>query len=302
MDQFLHNYDSAYPGFFISFEYLDIASYVLFAIMILELIFDFFTNQKRDYRETASNFLVGLSYEFFNHLFSRTLIAIGLFSLINLQIKPIPIFFYTWPIAILAADFSYYWAHRLEHRSRIFWAHHSVHHSSTDFNFTTALRVAWQESLVTWIYLVPFVLIGFHPFQLLISYAIIDIYQTWTHTQKIKRMPEWIENLINTPSNHRVHHGSNPQYIDKNYGAFLMIWDRLFGTYEKENEKVIFGLTKNINSINPFIVNFNAYFPLFTDLKKCRNFKSIFKCVLGPPSEEIQSNPLPPPKNKNIIF
>ena len=81
-----------------------------------------------------------------------------------------------------------------------------------------------------------------------------------------------------------------------------MIWDRLFGTYEKENEKIIFGLTKNINSINPFIVNFNAYFPIFADLKKCRNIKSIFKCVLGPPSEEIQSKPLSPRKKQNVIL
>lgn len=283
MEILFRNYDASLLDFLSFFDFIDVASYALFALMILELLYDYIAKRYRNYKETLSNFLVGLPFEFFSHLFSRALIALGLFSLIPFQFLPIKPVFWTWPIAILAADLSYYWAHRLEHRSRIFWAHHSVHHSSTDFNLTTALRVAWQESLITWIYLIPFVLVGFHPLQLLISYTFIDIYQTWTHTQKIKRMPDWVEHLINTPSNHRVHHGSNQQYIDKNYGAFLMIWDRIFNTYERENEIVIFGLTKNINSINPIKVNFWEYNQIYLELKKGLSLRRMIICIFGPP-------------------
>jgi sterol desaturase/sphingolipid hydroxylase (fatty acid hydroxylase superfamily) len=150
-------------------------------------------------------------------------------------------------IGMVVWDLAYYWWHRFNHRSRIAWAVHSQHHSSEYYNLTTALRQATPE--VTGLAFYPLIgLLGVSPAVIKLSGSVNLLYQYWIHTEAIDRLPRWFERVFNTPSHHRVHHGSNPQYLDKNYGGILIVWDRLFGTFEPEVAPVTYGLTKNIGS------------------------------------------------------
>jgi sterol desaturase/sphingolipid hydroxylase (fatty acid hydroxylase superfamily) len=137
---------------------------------------------------------------------------------------------WTWLLALLAADFTYYWMHRLEHEHRILWASHSVHHSSNDYNLTVGFRLSLVEGFFEWAFLIPMILIGFSPFQAIVGLVLVAQYQHWVHTERVTKMG-WLDEVFNTPSVHCVHQGSNRQYIDKNYGGILMIWDKLLSTY-----------------------------------------------------------------------
>jgi len=156
---------------------------------------------------------------------------------------------------LLLVDFLYYWDHRCAHHFRPYWAmSHSVHHSSPQFDQTTALRVSFVDGAFSpWFY-VPAVLVGFDPLLVAACFGVILAWQQWLHTETVGRLP-WFDGWLNTPSNHRVHHGMQPQYIDRNYGAILMVWDRLFGTYAREDEPVRYGLTEPITSSNPWTVH-----------------------------------------------
>lgn len=169
-----------------------------------------------------------------------------------------------WPIngwsalaCVLLVDFLYYWDHRLGHEVRLFWAlGHSVHHSSPVYDQSTALRVSLLDGPFTvWIYL-PAPLFGFHPLLVLGAFGLVLAYQTWLHTETVGKL-RWLDPWLNTPSNHRVHHGSQPAYLDRNYGAILMLWDRWFGTYAAETEPVRYGLTEPIRTVHPLRVHFH---------------------------------------------
>ena len=157
---------------------------------------------------------------------------------------------WVWVLLFFADDLSYYAYHRAHHRIRLFWATHVVHHSSQHYNLSTALRQDWMpiSSIFFW---APLALLGFQPWMILLAISWNLLYQFWIHTEKIKRLPGWYEAIFNTPSHHRVHHGANEQYLDKNYGGILIIWDKLFGTYEPERERVRYGLTTNIETLQP---------------------------------------------------
>ena len=153
-------------------------------------------------------------------------------------------------LLFLADDLAYYWFHRVSHESRVFWASHVVHHSSQHYNLSTALRQTWvpMTYLPFWL---PLLLLGFPPWTVLLAQSWSLIYQFGLHTERIGKLPRWVEGIFNTPSHHRVHHGANEQYLDRNYGGILVIWDRLFGTFEPEGERVQYGLTTNIKTFNP---------------------------------------------------
>lgn len=173
-----------------------------------------------------------------------------------------------WSVAIIGWDFVYYWHHRWEHEIRLLWAAHVNHHSSERFNLSTALRQSWTTWPTALLY--PLLaLVGVRPWMILFSEGINLIYQFWVHTELVDRMPAWFELVLNTPSHHRVHHGSNPQYLDKNYAGILM-WDRLLGTFEPEREPVVYGLTKNIHTYNPFRIAFHEYAALWHDVRSAR--------------------------------
>lgn len=249
-------------------------------LIAIEILLDLFTSKERRWKDTAANFSIFA----FSQLLGKTLYgAIGVICLMPFHfITPLEISMnpWTWVLGFFAADFSYYWMHRLEHEHRILWASHSVHHSSEDYNLTVSMRLSIVESLFEWIFFVPMVLIGFSPFQAIVCLILVAQYQTWIHTERIFKLG-WLDEVFNTPSVHRVHHGSNRKYLDTNYGGVLVIWDKLFGTFQREEEKVVYGLTKNINTNNPITINFIEYKAIWQDVKKCRNWKDRFRIVFG---------------------
>ncbi len=178
---------------------------------------------------------------------------------------------WTAALTLLAVDFLYYWDHRCAHENRTYWAlAHSVHHSSPHFDQTTGLRVSFVDGFISpWFYL-PLVLIGIDPLLVLGALGVIIAYQQWLHTELIGKLP-LLDGWLNTPSNHRVHHAMQPQYLDKNYGAILMVWDRLFGTYVREEEPVQYGLTEQIESANPIKVHFAEAVKLVRDVWRSRS-------------------------------
>ena len=157
---------------------------------------------------------------------------------------------WTYVLLFFADDLAYYWFHRVHHEVRVFWASHVVHHSTEHYNLSTALRQTWtpMTALPFW---APLALLGFPPWMILTQQAISLIYQFWIHTERIGKLPAPLECVFNTPSHHRVHHGSNEVYLDRNYGGILIVWDRLFGTFQGETERVRYGLTKNIRTFKP---------------------------------------------------
>ena len=179
-----------------------------------------------------------------------------------------------WVVAALAWDFCYYWFHRFSHEVSILWAAHAVHHQSEDYNLSTALRQTSTGFLFGWIFYLPLFLIGF-PLQVLITVNAVNlIYQFWVHTQHIRRMGVF-DRILVTPSNHRVHHAQNERYIDKNYGGMLILWDRLFGTFEEErdDEPVVFGVRKPLANWNPFWANLHVYDYLLFDAVRTRRWR-----------------------------
>ncbi|MGI9247998.1 MAG: sterol desaturase family protein [Woeseiaceae bacterium] len=179
-----------------------------------------------------------------------------------------------WVIAALAWDFCYYWFHRFSHEISVLWAAHAVHHQSEDYNLSTALRQTSTGFIFGWIFYLPLFLIGF-PLEVLITVnAISLIYQFWVHTQLIRRLGV-LDRIVVTPSNHRVHHAQNERYIDKNYGGMLILWDRLFGTFEDESEgePVVFGVRKPLANWNPFWANLQVYDYLLFDARKASRWR-----------------------------
>jgi sterol desaturase/sphingolipid hydroxylase (fatty acid hydroxylase superfamily) len=176
-------------------------------------------------------------------------------------------------LLFFADDFSYYWFHRCSHESRFFWASHVVHHSSTHYNLSTALRQTWvpMTYLPFWLWMPA---VGFEPWMVLLAQAWSLIYQFWIHTERVRRLPKPFEAVLNTPSHHRVHHGSNEVYLDKNYGGILIIWDKLFGTYQPEGERVRYGLTTNIGTFNPVRAAFHEYVAMWHDMKRAAGIRS----------------------------
>jgi len=169
-----------------------------------------------------------------------------------------------WVIAFLGTDMMYYWWHRFTHRVNIGWATHVVHHQSEDYNLAVALRQSLTSSISSAPFYLPLALIGIHPLTFAIADALITLYQFWIHTETIDRLGpfEWV---FNTPSHHRVHHGINPEYLDKNYAGALIIWDRLFGTFEPERQQAVYGTVKPLASFNPIWANFWYFWLLYTD-------------------------------------
>jgi sterol desaturase/sphingolipid hydroxylase (fatty acid hydroxylase superfamily) len=188
----------------------------------------------------------------------------------------------TWVLLFFADDLAYYWFHRVSHESRVFWASHVVHHSSQHFNLSTALRQTWvpMTYLPFWL---PLPLLGIPPWMVLLAQAWSLIYQFWVHTERIRRLPRWVEYVFNTPSHHRVHHGMNQQYLDKNYAGILIIWDRLFGTFEPEGERVRYGLTKQLTTFHPVRVAFHEYVALWHDLRAAHDWRTRWNLVFRGP-------------------
>ncbi|MGL4306882.1 MAG: sterol desaturase family protein [Mycobacteriaceae bacterium] len=201
----------------------------------------------------------------------------------------------TWVFALLGIDFLWYVYHRMSHRVRLVWAAHQVHHSSEYFNLTTAARQKWHLwfEVLVWI---PLPLLGVPPWIIFTSLSINLVYQFFLHTEIIGKLPRPIEFIFNTPSHHRVHHGSDPEYLDKNYGGILIIWDRLFGTFTAESERPTYGLTKPVTTYKILNLQFREFAAIGADLKKAKTWNHRLGYVFGPPGWE----PAEPSNGRNV--
>ncbi len=177
---------------------------------------------------------------------------------------------WAWPLCFVLDDLKYYWVHRFGHRVRWFWASHVNHHSSQHYNLSTALRQTWTGALTLgFAFALPLVLLGFHPLMIAICGGFNLIYQFWIHTEAIGKLPRWFEAVMNTPSHHRVHHATNPRYLDRNYAGVFIVWDRMFGTFEEERpeeEKIRYGIVKQLGSFNLLWAVFHEWIGIAQDM------------------------------------
>lgn len=193
-----------------------------------------------------------------------------------------------WVLLLLAEDFIYYWLHRFDHEIRFFWATHVTHHSSQLLNFTVGFRSSVFQPLYRFFYFIPLALCGFKPVDIAFIYSATQIWGIFVHTEMIKKMG-WLEYILVTPSHHRVHHASNPKYLDKNMGMFLIVWDKIFGTFQRELPEeqygaLKYGLTKNIEEYNAVNIVFHEWKQLWKDIRrKDIGFKEKWKYIFGPP-------------------
>ena len=193
-----------------------------------------------------------------------------------------------WVLLFVFEDFMYYWLHRVDHHCRFFWATHVTHHSSEKFNLTVGFRSSVMEPLYRFVYFIPIVLCGFKPWDIAFVYAATQIWGILVHTEKIKKLG-WLEYILVTPSHHRVHHASNPKYLDKNMGMFLIIWDKMFGSFQAElpeeaYQAMKYGLTKAIDKETPVSIVFHEWTSLWRDIKrKDIAWKHKLGYLFGPP-------------------
>ena len=196
-----------------------------------------------------------------------------------------------WARAILlfVDDFAYYWFHRVSHEVRFFWNFHVVHHSSNQYNLSVAVRQSWFSGIAHWVFYVPIALLGFPFWAFVTMHGLNLIYQFWIHTQVIKRLG-LLEFVLNTPSHHRVHHGVNNHYLDKNYAGIFIIWDRIFGTFVKETETPRYGIIKPLNSYNMLWINTHGWAEMFEAIKTKKTLSGKLRCVFGAPAMEFEES------------
>lgn len=238
---------------------------------------------------------------------ARTSILMGLGSVLFLTLFKIGTFFgfvavsvylapwhlptdtwWYWALLMVTLDLAFYLHHRFAHRVRIGWAAHQAHHSSEYFNFGTALRQKWNPWTEALFWL-PLPLLGFEPWTLYVAFSVNLIYQFFTHTETIGTMWRPIELIFNTPSHHRVHHGSDPIYLDKNYAGILIIWDRMLGTFQAERHRPTYGLTKPVGSYNLLKLQYGDYAQMVREVRAASSLQEKLGYVLGPPGWQPQA-------------
>lgn len=242
---------------------------VFFILIGVELLVERFTNQKL-YRlpDAIANLGCGITQQL-SGLFLKVF-AIGIYQLLLEEFAffaPDNTQWWYWISLFLLVDLAYYWGHRMSHEINLFWGGHVVHHQSEDYNLSVALRQSSLQVIWTFSFNLPIALLGFRTFDFALISALNTLYQFWIHTETINKMG-WFEYVFNTPSHHRVHHGRNPKYIDKNHAGALIIWDRIFGTFQPEEERPTYGITKPIKSWNPVWANLSHYADMASDLRR----------------------------------
>ena len=258
---------------------------IVLAMILAEVLFSSFYN-KNLYKKNDTLCTIGLLSGNIFMVFALKGATLALhfylfqFKIFNLtEILPIWVL---WVISFLAIDLVFYFYHRISHRVNFLWAIHMSHHSSEEMNFAVSFRQAWfgPVSKIPFFMILP--LIGFDPTIVAVAGVVSTLWGIVGHTQIIGKLGP-LELIFNTPSHHRVHHGSNKQYIDKNYGNLLIIWDRIFGTFEPEDEPVKFGLVRNVNTFNPTKITFMGWTDIFKSIKNASSFNEVIYYLFGPP-------------------
>ncbi len=232
-------------------------------------------------RDTAASLAMGLGNRVIIVAAHAVTIG-GFFWLYEHRVTTLGSAWWVWVLLFFVEDLTYYWFHRASHEVRFLWAAHENHHSSERYNLSTALRQSWTTPFTELLFYWPLPLLGFHPTMLLTQKAISLVYQFWIHTEHVDRLG-LAEALVNTPSHHRVHHGTNLEYLDRNHGGILIVWDRLFGTFEPERERVRYGVTKRLASFNPLTIAFHEWAALARDVRRARTWRARLGYVFAPP-------------------
>ncbi len=238
-----------------------------------------------DWRDSTTSLLLGLGSTLAGAIFGASVVAMYVAAW-HFRLWHIPDTWWTALICFVLDDLAYYAFHRSAHRVRWFWASHVVHHSSQHYNLTTALRQSWTGFIALgFLFRMPLLLIGFSPRLVLFCGGINLVYQFWIHTETVRRLPRWAEAVLNTPSHHRVHHGTNPRYLDRNYAGVFIVWDRLFGTFEAEDdaERPRYGIVHNLSTFNPLWAAFHEWAGIARDVWHARSWRERWMLVAGPP-------------------
>lgn len=264
----------------------------LFAVLIIGEMFYSTKNKNISYeaKDTTSSLLMGMGNQIMSLLLAGFVAAATIFAYEH-RIFNIGTGIFVFIICFFLEDLTYYWVHRLGHERRYFWASHVVHHSSQHYNLSTALRQTWTGNLALgFVFWLPLAFIGIHPSIIFFFQGLSLVYQFWIHTETIKKMPNWFEAFFNTPSHHRVHHATNPQYLDKNYAGVLIIWDKIFGTFIEETEKPNYGIVSNLGTFNPIRIAFHEWAGIFKDLKTAKSSNEVWNYLFGPPGWSIDGS------------
>lgn len=257
---------------------------IFFILIGIELLVERFTH-KDLYRlpDSIANLSCGITSQL-SGLFLK-IFAVGIYQVLfeNFAFITLERTWWYWVLLVLLVDLAYYWAHRMSHEINLFWGGHVVHHQSEEYNLSVALRQSSLQVVWTFGFSLPIAFLGFRTEDFVLISAFNTLYQFWIHTEAIGKFPRWIEFIFNTPSHHRVHHGRDPKYIDKNHAGSLIIWDRMFGTFQEEEEKPTYGVTKPINSWNPVWANVTHYADMSEDLRRIPRWSDRIKYIFKKP-------------------
>lgn len=267
------------------------AAPVMISLVLLEWIISFY--KKKDLynaKDTLAATTIGIGNVIISASIKVVTFGIILFFY-NLVPWSIPPTWWSFILCLIWIDFWRYVAHRVAHENRFWWATHVTHHSSEKYNWSVSFRLGWTQHIKI-IFFVPVALTGFDPVTFLICHQIEVLYQFWIHTEYIRKLPKPIEFIFTTPSHHRVHHARNKRYIDKNYGSTFIIWDRMFGTFQPEDEQAEYGITKPVKSYNPVYLCFHEWIDLIKDLRKCKTWKEAYWVAFSSPTKQAEKEAL----------
>lgn len=256
------------------------------------------TDQGFKTHDILTNLNLGATYQIFELVVHALFFMAAMHWVYQFRVVEIPITAWTLPLIFLGVEFCYYWFHRTSHRVRWFWSAHVVHHSGEHMNLTTAMRQSMLYSLTGyWLFFTPLMLLGVRPELVLALYACNLAFQYFVHTEAVHRLPAWIEYVFVTPSHHRVHHARNPEYIDKNYGGVLILFDRWFGTFAAEEAPVEYGIVRQIRSHNLWTLNTHELVDLFRDVAQPGPWRERLKHFWAPPEWQRPSSDTETPQS-----
>ena len=261
-----------------------------FALMIaIEIFLSVRKEENYDRKDVWTNIALGFGSVAFGAVLAiiQTFFYVGIYQ--NFALFQMPMnAWWAWAILLFADDFLYYWFHRISHESRFFWNFHVVHHSSNQYNLSVAVRQSWFSGIAHWIFYLPLAFVGFPLWAFLTMHGLNLIYQFWIHTKTITKLPKVIEHIFNTPSHHRVHHGVNDEYLDKNYAGIFIFWDKMFGSFVEEKAAVRYGIIKPIDSYNWLWINSHGWAETWEALKTKKTLSGKLRCLFGAPAMDFE--------------
>jgi len=266
-------------------------NYILWAIpfflvtIIGELIHNYIKRGGTDFNfeDSITNLHLGIGSQAIGALTKALLLMLFVWVHDNFRLITLEATWYNTLLCIIVFDYIYYWAHRWGHEWNIYWGAHIVHHQSEEYNLTVALRQSWFHNFLAFPLFLPIPLLGFDPISFMAAAGIVTLYQYWIHTKAIDRLPKWFEFIFNSPAHHRVHHATNEQYLDHNYAATFILWDRIHGTFIDEDEECVYGITTPLNSWNTVWANFHFYVEMWQGSKQLKTLREKLALIFRGP-------------------